>query len=156
MLSSWSKRYNRLMPRSETADEATSEVVESERRKKLGQLGENAAVKALQKAGYRIIHRNYLCKSGEIDIIAEHRNAIVFVEVKTRSPRSWATPESAITPEKMARVRRAAEYYLSAFRKPSAVRFDVVTVLTTDNDRIDKVTIIADAFPVADAGSIIT
>jgi putative endonuclease len=91
---------------------------EDARRKDLGRRGEDAAVKALQKRGYRILDRNYLCRTGEIDIIAEHAGCVVFVEVKTRSPRSWEKPEEAITLEKQARIKRAADYYLGDSSAP--------------------------------------
>jgi putative endonuclease len=115
-------------------------------RKKLGRLGEEAAAKRLLQSGYRILERNYLCRSGEIDIIAEHQGQVVFVEVKTRSPRAWDTPESAVTSEKQARIIRAAAYYLGQFRHRSPVRYDIVGVITGDDDEIQSVEIRQNAF----------
>ena len=49
-----------------------------------GKLGEDLAVKYLQKQGYKIIERNFECRQGEIDIIALDKQEIVIIEVKTR------------------------------------------------------------------------
>ena len=51
----------------------------------IGNYGEDIAVKFLQKNKYKIIERNFLCKCGEIDIIAKDKNILVFVEVKSRT-----------------------------------------------------------------------
>lgn len=118
--------------------------------KKLGRLGEEAAVQKLITEGYRILDRNYSCRSGEIDIVAEQDGHICFVEVKTRSPRAWNSPESAVTPEKQSRIIRAANYYLAGYRVPSPARFDIISVITDGNDRIISVDLKKNAFaPVA-------
>ncbi len=118
--------------------------------KSLGRLGEEASVRKLVDEGYRILDRNYACRSGEIDIIAEHGGHICFVEVKTRSPRSWNSPESAVTPEKQLRIIRAANFYMAGFRNCAPARFDIVSVLTDDNEQIMSVELKKNAFaPVA-------
>ncbi len=118
--------------------------------KSLGRMGEEASVQKLVREGYRILERNYSCRSGEVDIIAEHEGHICFIEVKTRSPRSWNSPESAVTPEKQGRVIRAASYYLANFRTPSPARFDVISVMTDENAQIVSVNLKKNAFaPVA-------
>lgn len=122
-------------------------------RKKLGRIGEAAAEKQLRREGYRILERNCLRRGGEIDIIAEHAGSVVFVEVKTRSPRAWNTPESAVTPEKRTRIFRAATQYLSTYRTPSPVRYDIVSVMTDEADRVVSVTILPDAFSPGDTAS---
>lgn len=98
------------------------------------------------REGYRILDRNYLCRGGEIDIIAEHQGHIVFVEVKTRSPRAWHSPESAVTAEKQSRVIRAAAHYMSSYRQPAPVRYDIVSVMTDENDCVVSVKLKRDAF----------
>ncbi len=129
-----------------SVEHGTAATREDIRRKQLGRLGEDAAEEALLRNGYRILDRNYSCRSGEIDIIAEHDGHIAFVEVKTRSPRSWNTPESAVTTEKQARIIRAAAYYLGAFRDPSPTRYDIVSVFTDDEGAVTKVEVKAGAF----------
>jgi putative endonuclease len=128
------------------AETFLSEADRDAHRKRLGQIGERAAVKQLRRQGYRILERNFLARGGEVDIIAEHRGTIVFVEVKTRSPRAWASPESAVTAEKKARVMRAAKQYLADYRTPSPIRYDVVAIITNDNDRVKSLKIEQHAF----------
>lgn len=115
-------------------------------RKRVGRIGEDAAVRRLRRDGYRIIDRNYAARGGEVDIIAEHNGVIVFVEVKTRSSKAWASPESAVTPEKRARIIRAASRYLAEFNTPSPARYDIVGVLTDEQARIVSVNIEQHAF----------
>lgn len=115
-------------------------------RKQLGAQGESLASRFLMRKGFRILERNYACSAGEVDIIAEDAGTIVFVEVKTRSPRALATPESAVTPEKQAHILRVARYYLRSYRQQVPVRFDVVAVLTDDRGKMQSLRLLKDAF----------
>ena len=63
----------------------------------LGHWGERKTVAYLQRKGYRIIDTNVRTLYGEIDLIADHRNVLIFVEVKTRSSSAFGFPEEAIT-----------------------------------------------------------
>src|SRR5262245_6498635 len=101
----------------------------------IGNLGEDLAVRELQRRNYRILERNFRCAAGEIDIIAEHDGHIAFVEVKARSPRALASPEEAVDDAKRKRIRNAAANYLLPYRQPSPSRFDIVAVLLDDQDR---------------------
>jgi putative endonuclease len=112
----------------------------------IGNLGEDTAVAELQRQNYRILERNYRCSAGEIDVIAEQRGMLAFVEVKTRSPRALATPEEAVDAAKQARIRNAAANYLAGFRKPSPIRYDIVSVMLDAQDRPVSVSINAGAF----------
>src|SRR5947209_7314149 len=67
---------------------------------RIGRRGEEAAAEQLKAAGYRILARNYRCPSGEIDLVAEERGVLVFVEVKTRSSAAYGSPRDAVTPAK--------------------------------------------------------
>lgn len=122
------------------------EAARDAHRKRLGQVGEEAAARQLRREGYRILQHNFFARGGEVDIIAEHAGVLVFVEVKTRSPRAWHTPESAVDAAKQARVARAAAQYLAGYSRPSPVRFDIVSVLTDDADRVQSVEIKRAAF----------
>ncbi|HEY7782822.1 MAG TPA: YraN family protein [Ktedonobacterales bacterium] len=84
-------------------------------RARLGAAGERLAALALERAGLRIVARNWHCLYGEIDLIAEddQRGELVFVEVKTRRGDRLGTPEEAITPAKRRRVIAAAQTYLA-------------------------------------------
>lgn len=63
---------------------------------KYGILGEDLASNYLENIGYKIIERNFLCKQGEIDIIAKDKDEYVFIEVKTRSNRCYGRPSEAV------------------------------------------------------------
>ncbi len=117
-----------------------------QRNKEIGALGERAATEFLRGEGYRILQCNYLCKAGEIDIIAEDGGVIAFVEVKTRSPRALLPPADAVDDEKQNRIRKAAKFYLSPFRDVDAVRYDVISVWLDDQDRVTNLELVRGAF----------
>jgi putative endonuclease len=81
-------------------------------RKTLGQQGEELAVRYLQGKGYLIRCRNWRCPAGEIDIVAEKDNRLVFVEVRARRSLTCGSPEESITPSKQARLLEVAQSYL--------------------------------------------
>lgn len=98
--------------------------------RKSGIEGENLAVEYLKKQGYLILERNYSTKVGEIDIIAEDKDTIVFVEVKARENTKFGQPIESITAKKVHSIIRSAQWYLSAKRKQDSLcRFDVIEVL---------------------------
>jgi len=78
----------------------------------LGKEGEDEAVKYLEKKGYRIIERNFLCRQGEIDIIALDKEYIVFVEIKTRTNTEYGLPSESVTEKKIKHMKKAIQYYL--------------------------------------------
>ena len=120
------------------------------RKRKIGNNGEKIAAKELKKAGYKIICRNYVAINSEIDIIAEDKSTIVFVEVKTRTvghesliePR----PASSITPEKQRKIISAAKYYLGSKKSEKRVRLDVIEVYLNKDGTKNKVVHIENAF----------
>lgn len=99
-------------------------------RKSLGALGEEAALAHLSGKGYRLLERNYRCRLGEIDIIAEDGETVAFIEVKTRSSLLFGAPQEAVDQKKQRKIRQIAQYYLLAHGlEGRTVRFDVITVL---------------------------
>lgn len=101
----------------------------ADERKQFGQSGESLAVRHLQRAGYRILERNYRTKLGEIDIIAKDHDTIVFVEVKTRRSDHFGNPKWAVTPKKQRKISMVALFYLKSTQQSQAkARFDVVTI----------------------------
>ena len=122
----------------------------SPRRKELnrvvGGIGEDAAARELLRRGFRILERNHVCGGGELDIIAEKDGEIVFVEVKTRSPRAMAEPRAAVDADKQRRIKAAASYYLKRFRQPSPPRFDIVSVWIDSADQVDRIELECRAF----------
>src|SRR5260221_12494933 len=77
----------------------------------LGRQGEQLAAEYLQKAGFRILDRNYRCADGEIDIVAADRRKLVAREGKTRSGVRYGTPVEAVTRPKLRRLRRLAVHW---------------------------------------------
>lgn len=74
---------------------------------------EELAVEYLIEKGYQIIKKNFTFgKSGEIDLIAEIKDVLVFIEVKGRRSYEFGAPEQSVTPQKIKHLRRAAEGYL--------------------------------------------
>jgi len=96
-----------------------------------GEVGEDAATDFLRSHGYRILERNYRCKCGEIDIIAEQDGTLCFIEVKSRSSLAYGFPAEAVNRTKQKHITRVATHYLQT-NFPSVCppcRFDVVVIL---------------------------
>lgn len=99
-------------------------------RQQTGKWGEDAACTFLLEAGYFIKERNWRCRSGEIDIIAEHNRRLIFVEVRTRKLGSrFGTAAESVDRRKQQQVRETAQVYMrsSGLANPS-IRFDVIAV----------------------------
>lgn len=113
---------------------------------RVGRLGETEAVAALERAGYRIVARNYRCPAGELDVVAEQDGVLVFVEVKCRSSLAYGLPRDAVTPGKRRRLARAASHYLMEHVPDDrAYRIDLVEVALV-RGRIAGTRIITGAF----------
>lgn len=98
-------------------------------RESMGDRGENLAARFLRDLGYRIIHRNFNCELGEIDIVARDGKTLVFVEVKTRSYDD-PSPEDQVHVRKQQKLTRVAKAFLSRYGTPQPpARFDVVAVI---------------------------
>jgi putative endonuclease len=77
----------------------------------------------------RVLARNYRCRAGEIDVIADDRGTVVFVEVKERTGESHGRAVEAVTPEKQRRILRAAHVYAARNGLTDGpCRFDVVAI----------------------------
>jgi putative endonuclease len=99
-------------------------------RQRHGQQGEALAVDYLQQQGYRIEHRNYRCRAGEIDIVAWDGTTLVFVEVKTKSQLRFGAPQSMVGGRKQHTLTRVAMVYVQQQGLQNvSVRFDVVAIL---------------------------
>jgi putative endonuclease len=104
-----------------------------DRRREVAALGEAAAAQYLQNLGYAIVARNYRCRAGEIDVIAGDDDALVFVEVRTRSSRRFGTPEESITRNKAAKMAACALEYLGAHGSTCPWRIDLIAVEVQGN-----------------------
>lgn len=82
-------------------------------KQKFGRAGENFAAEVLTLYGYKILQRNYRCRYGEIDFIAERQRELFFIEVKSRRNVAFGDPREAVTAEKRQHMRRAAANFLS-------------------------------------------
>lgn len=97
-------------------------------RRRFGNEAEHLAATFLKKKGYRIVAAQYRTRFGEIDLIAEHGNEIVFVEVKARRSNDFGYPEESVTPAKLEKIFLAAETYLRETRSEKTFRVDVIAI----------------------------
>jgi len=118
------------------------------KRQKFGEQSESLAVWYLKKNGYKILEQNYRTKLGEIDIIAQEKKTIVFVEVKSRRSIRYGSPKWAVTPKKQRKISMVALYYLKTTNQMDAgARFDVVAI--TSNRDQPQIEIVKNAFELA-------
>jgi len=114
-------------------------------KKELGKKGEEVALRFLKKKGYRIIERNYVCKMGEMDIIAKEKDALVFVEVKTRTSKDFGPPQLAVDSTKQKQLSKVALNFLKEKKLGDIkARFDVVAILLSPKG--EEIELIRDAF----------
>lgn len=105
--------------------------------RKLGDAGEDLTCRYLQKQGYEILERNkHYSRFCEIDIIAKHKDVIVFVEVKTRKTNEFGNPLEAITKNKYANLRKGVQFYLSE-NKVKNYRIDIVGITLKPEIKIE-------------------
>jgi len=104
--------------------------------RQIGALCEEQACRYLTERGYKIRARNYTVKGGEIDIVAQDGEYIVFVEVKARSSdcdqRRFGRPSDAVTKEKKEHFRRAVREYLFRVGSRKKPRIDVIEIIMTE------------------------
>ena len=100
-------------------------------RAEIGALGEQLAVEHLRDQGLLTLARNWRCRYGELDVIAEHvaSRTVVFVEVKTRTGDGFGGLAEAVTAQKMRRIRRLAALWLADQDvRWAGVRIDVIGI----------------------------
>ena len=112
----------------------------------VGKIGENYALKYLEDKGMKFISRNFHSSHGEIDLIMEDGNSLVFVEVKTRKNRRYGEPAEAITKYKKQHIRYTTNIFLlKQGIKNRRIRFDVVEIMMAEGREI-KIRHIKNAF----------
>ena len=99
----------------------------------LGELGEDLAVKELEKNGYEIVERNWRYKKAEIDIIARKNEVLAIVEVKTRSNDYIGNPQDFVTPKKIKMLVEAVNEYVVSKDLEVEVRFDIIAIIINQN-----------------------
>jgi len=99
--------------------------------------GEEIAAEFLAKQGYLILERNWRAgKVGEIDLVAQKDNTLIFVEVKTRKSAAYGQPVEAVTPAKLAHLEKAAWAYKKQHpNSPRKMLIEVVSILENDGKR---------------------
>jgi putative endonuclease len=116
-------------------------------RVRLGEVGEDLAVRELERRGYAVLARRYRRRSGEIDIIAADGRTVVFVEVKTRDGEVYGSAAAAVTALKQRRLIATARDYLSRQHLVDVpCRFDVVAVCVTGAGPEPEVEVFQNAF----------
>ncbi len=116
------------------------------KRKEIGALGERIAAEHLTGLGYVIRERNFRSREGEIDIIAQKDDFLVFVEVRTRRSHSFGTPEESVNAEKKERLIALAQAYMqSRDDLPLSWRIDVVAVELGPKGELYRVELIENA-----------
>jgi putative endonuclease len=115
-------------------------------RQQVGKLGEKEAQKFLKKRGYRIRETGFRCHHGEIDIIAQQKDCLVFVEVRTKSNLDFGTPEESVTQSKKTKLIASALTYINAHQNlPSLWRIDVVAIELDDKGQARRIELIENA-----------
>ncbi len=114
----------------------------------LGRKGEDITVDFLKKHGFFIFKRNYQCRFGEIDIIAEKDDLLLFVEVKTRFEDFLVSPEEAVDKFKQKRIKHTARDFISKLQRDYKYRFDVsaITVRVENSEYKFSLNYIKNAF----------
>ncbi len=119
-------------------------------KRKIGSKGEKIAAKHLKRKGYKIKRRNYAPFDNEIDIIAENKDTLAFVEVKTRTVGKdfgiESRPAAAVTPEKQRKIISAAKYYIGGRENTKKVSLDIIEVYLDDSGHQTEVVHIENAF----------
>jgi putative endonuclease len=117
-------------------------------RKQLGSIGEGFAFEYVQQLEYRIVERNWRCRTGEIDLIAQYDELLIFIEVRTRSGGySFGTAEESVNTRKQHKIRETAKYYLLRYQMQNVqVRFDVISIQATKEGSLVSVNHLLNAF----------
>ena len=83
----------------------------------VGRYGERVALRYVAERGWEVLDTNWRGKDGELDIVALDGDVLVVIEVKTRSGHGFGHPAEAVTPRKLARIKRLTGQWLTAFRE---------------------------------------
>jgi putative endonuclease len=116
------------------------------KRQDTGILGEKLARAYLEKRGFRILETNYRCPEGEVDIIAQEKDCLVFVEVRSKTSNGFGTPEESITKTKERQIIAAAQHYWQEQDDPPPLwRIDFVAVELDQSGKPSRIELIEHA-----------
>lgn len=113
---------------------------------KVGVWGEIYAARYLRENGYNILTSNYVCRFGELDLVAEKGGIICVTEVKTRNKKTNIRPMEAVDESKRQRVEMAAKSFIKLAKIQGEIRFDVCEVYLDDNFALAGINYIENAF----------
>jgi len=102
-----------------------------------GAQAEQRAAKFLQSAGLKLLQQNYRCRYGEIDLILQDGNTLVFAEVRLRSRSDFGGAAASINSGKQSKLVRTAQHYLATLPRIPPCRFDALLLRTPDDDHIE-------------------
>jgi len=120
-------------------------------RRDLGGKGEDAVCSYIEKYGYRVIARNFICPRGEIDIIAENDDTVAFIEVKSRKENCVVSGIDSVGSTKKKRIIRTAAWYSYRYPLEKQPRFDIAEVILK-NDIPAAIRYYKGAFDMTDCG----
>ncbi|ARV09563.1 hypothetical protein BTO05_07880 [Winogradskyella sp. PC-19] len=95
----------------------------------LGKKGEQLAVDFLLKDDYEIVERNYRFEKAEVDIIAQKKDILAIVEVKTRSTTDFGNPQDFVKPKQIKNLVKAVDEYVTVNDLDVEVRFDIIAIV---------------------------
>ena len=123
---------------SRTPQELYEKMAIKGEKRRLGFWGESRAVKFLKKSGYTVLHRNFKCPFGEVDIIAQKDDTLCFIEAKTRSSDYFGEPNQAVNRTRQSRYINSARYYFTDREIDCTVRFDIIEVTKEGVNHIEN------------------
>ncbi len=100
--------------------------------RQLGQEGEVLAAQFLKAKGFQILEKNYRCRLGEVDLIVEDKDRLVFVEVKTRRDSQTVSPRELISRNKQIHISKVAQHYLAQKKNQKTQKTSSFAVLIVD------------------------
>jgi putative endonuclease len=117
-------------------------------RLELGRYGEDLAYKRIKRLGYRKIIRNYRCPLGEVDLIANDGDTLVFIEIKTRRGRPTGYAKEAVDARKQRQLSKVALSYMKSNNCSEAkARFDVIAISIKEDK--PEIEVVKNAFDLA-------
>ena len=120
-------------------------------RRDIGNRGEDAVCAYVEKYGYKVIARNYICPHGEIDIVAENADTVAFIEVKSRKEDCVVSGIDAVNYTKKRRIFKTAAWYSYRYPLEKQPRFDIAEVILK-NDIPSAIRYYKSAFDMTDSG----
>ncbi len=100
----------------------------------LGKKGEQLAVDFLLKNNYTIVERNYRFDKAEVDIIAQQKDILAIIEVKTRSTVDFGNPQDFVKPKQIQRLVKAVDEYVTVNDLDVEIRFDIIAIVKQGKD----------------------